>query len=442
MEVCQAYLPDGGDRTKPTAAGLEVLRHITQCVRDKGFREISDPDPADRPDRRLTRVPTVRWTARRPAEHAGVRVRPWMPASPRVRRVAASERGQVARRGAAYCVAAATVAVIGLGGTDAPDTGISDHPAATAKITKETLRDAKTVGGQLAYGDPVPLASQAHGTVTWLPATGSTDHAGRRRLRVDDAPGAAALRRPSGVPAAGRRRRGPDVQQFEQNLEGARLHRLHRRQRVHGRHRRRRAGSGRRTSAWTETGASTPGRVVSPPARSGSTSVNAAARRSRHRARAAPTPAPPGGHGRRSDVADQGLAEVRHRGHGQAARRHGGRRTSHRGRRRRPPPASRARAGRTSRPSRSTVTIADQDKLGALDAGPGRRHALAERTQGRADRAGRRRCSRSPRAGTASRSSTAQRTPLRGVETGLFADGRVEVTGDGLAEGTTVGMPA
>jgi membrane fusion protein, multidrug efflux system len=28
------------------------------------------------------------------------------------------------------------------------------------------------------------------------------------------------------------------------------------------------------------------------------------------------------------------------------------------------------------------------------------------------------------------------------VETGLFATGRVEVSGDGIAEGTTVGMPS
>ena len=27
------------------------------------------------------------------------------------------------------------------------------------------------------------------------------------------------------------------------------------------------------------------------------------------------------------------------------------------------------------------------------------------------------------------------------VTTGLYADGRVEITGDGLVEGTTVGMP-
>ena len=34
-----------------------------------------------------------------------------------------------------------------------------------------------------------------------------------------------------------------------------------------------------------------------------------------------------------------------------------------------------------------------------------------------------------------------RRTRYVAVETGLFAGGRVEVTGDGLAEGMTVGMP-
>jgi hypothetical protein len=33
-------------------------------------------------------------------------------------------------------------------------------------------------------------------------------------------------------------------------------------------------------------------------------------------------------------------------------------------------------------------------------------------------------------------------TRVVAVETGMFASGRVEVSGDGIAEGTTVGMPA
>lgn len=44
-EACRIYLPGGGERTKPTAEELETLRQITQCIRDKGFPGISDPDP-------------------------------------------------------------------------------------------------------------------------------------------------------------------------------------------------------------------------------------------------------------------------------------------------------------------------------------------------------------------------------------------------------------
>jgi hypothetical protein len=34
------------------------------------------------------------------------------------------------------------------------------------------------------------------------------------------------------------------------------------------------------------------------------------------------------------------------------------------------------------------------------------------------------------------------RTRIVAVETGLFADGKVEVRGDGIADGTVVGMPS
>jgi hypothetical protein len=44
-DACRAYLPGGGEKTQPTAEDLEVLRQLTQCIRDKGFPGISDPDP-------------------------------------------------------------------------------------------------------------------------------------------------------------------------------------------------------------------------------------------------------------------------------------------------------------------------------------------------------------------------------------------------------------
>jgi hypothetical protein len=36
---------------------------------------------------------------------------------------------------------------------------------------------------------------------------------------------------------------------------------------------------------------------------------------------------------------------------------------------------------------------------------------------------------------------TGSTTRYVGVQTGLFADGNVEISGDGIAEGVTVGMP-
>lgn len=124
----------------------------------------------------------------------------------------------IAAGGGALTVAAATIAVLGFGGTGESSQAIADRPAATTKITKQTLRDEKTVGGQLAYGEPVPLISQAGGTVTWLPATGSTIKRGGTLFKADNTPvtllyGAMPAYRPLAAGAG-----GADVKQFEQNL--------------------------------------------------------------------------------------------------------------------------------------------------------------------------------------------------------------------------------
>jgi peptidoglycan hydrolase-like protein with peptidoglycan-binding domain len=116
-------------------------------------------------------------------------------------------------------VAAAAIAVVGLGGNDTAPEAIANHPAATTKIVKETLRDEKTVSGELAFGDPTPLDSRAQGTVTWLPTTGSTIRRGGTLFTVDNAAvtllyGAMPAYRPL-APGT----EGPDVQQFEQNLK-------------------------------------------------------------------------------------------------------------------------------------------------------------------------------------------------------------------------------
>jgi peptidoglycan hydrolase-like protein with peptidoglycan-binding domain len=125
----------------------------------------------------------------------------------------------IAAGGGVLTIAVATVAVLGLGGQDQGTPALANHPAKTTKITKGTLQDQKTVSGELDYGDPIPLNSQAQGTVTWLPATGSTIKRGGTLFKVDNEPvtllyGAMPAYRPL-APGT----EGADVKQFEQNLK-------------------------------------------------------------------------------------------------------------------------------------------------------------------------------------------------------------------------------
>jgi peptidoglycan hydrolase-like protein with peptidoglycan-binding domain len=91
-------------------------------------------------------------------------------------------------------------------------------PAATTTVRRQTLAESVTVDGRLGYGDPVPMKSAAGGTVTWLPKPGRTIRLGGTLLRADNRPvvlltGVLPLYRPlsPGV-------EGPDVLQFERNL--------------------------------------------------------------------------------------------------------------------------------------------------------------------------------------------------------------------------------
>jgi len=128
-------------------------------------------------------------------------------------------RGVIFSGVALVAVAAAGVAAVGLGGERADGTEEpSAQPASTTQVTRQTLVQATTVEGELSHGDPVPLESHAQGTVTWLPAAGATISRGQALLRADERPvvllyGALPIYRPL---AAGVE--GADVKQFERNL--------------------------------------------------------------------------------------------------------------------------------------------------------------------------------------------------------------------------------
>jgi len=129
------------------------------------------------------------------------------------------KRGAIFSGVVLVAVAAAGLAAVGFGGDRADGTDEpSSQPAATTEVARQTLVQATTVEGELSHGDPVPLRSQAQGTVTWLPAVGATIERGGTLLRADERPlvllyGALPIYRPL---AAGVE--GADVKQFERNL--------------------------------------------------------------------------------------------------------------------------------------------------------------------------------------------------------------------------------
>ncbi|BCB85755.1 peptidoglycan-binding protein [Phytohabitans suffuscus] len=129
------------------------------------------------------------------------------------------KRGLVFAGVALVAVAAAGVAAVGLGGDRADGTEEpSSQPATTTQVTRQTLVQATTVEGELSHGEPVPLESHARGTVTWLPAAGATISRGQPLLRADERPvvllyGTLPIYRPL-APGV----EGADVKQFESNL--------------------------------------------------------------------------------------------------------------------------------------------------------------------------------------------------------------------------------
>lgn len=130
----------------------------------------------------------------------------------RLRTVAAGAAGLVT-------LAVAAAATLGLGGgADDQPAPRRTGPAATATVTRQTLVEAVTLAGELGYGTATPLASTATGTVTWLPAVGATVGRGDPLLRADEQPVVLLYGPLPMYRALAENVKGPDVLQFERNL--------------------------------------------------------------------------------------------------------------------------------------------------------------------------------------------------------------------------------
>jgi peptidoglycan hydrolase-like protein with peptidoglycan-binding domain len=135
-------------------------------------------------------------------------------------------RGRGRRRIVITAVAVVAAAAIGAvaaaagaggdgGGNGGADSGL---PPATGEVTRGTLQDTKSAEGTLGYGPASTAVARRPGTLTWLPDSGERIGRGDPLYRLDDLPvpllyGSVPAHRDL-APGV----EGPDVEQLEENL--------------------------------------------------------------------------------------------------------------------------------------------------------------------------------------------------------------------------------
>ena len=130
-----------------------------------------------------------------------------------------------ARRKAAVAVAAvavggATAAAVAFGLPEAPSASSSGSamPPATASVTRQTLIDTEDKDGTLGYGDTTTIAARLAGTLTALPAVNATIKRGTPLYRVDETPVVLLYGSLPAYRTLAPGVEGDDVRQFERNL--------------------------------------------------------------------------------------------------------------------------------------------------------------------------------------------------------------------------------
>jgi len=89
--------------------------------------------------------------------------------------------------GAAVLAAASVGLTVGLPTGTAKPTPTTT-PAKTAKVTRQNLSDSETKSGTLGYGSSTSISSRVNGTLTHIAAAGSTIQRGQTLFRVDEVP--------------------------------------------------------------------------------------------------------------------------------------------------------------------------------------------------------------------------------------------------------------
>ncbi|GAA4731954.1 peptidoglycan-binding protein [Phytohabitans rumicis] len=115
-------------------------------------------------------------------------------------------------------VGGGTAAAFGFGGATADKPADSTMPPGTDRVTRTTLTETADLDGTLGYGSVASVNVEGGGRITWLPAPGSTVERGKATCKVDEKPvvllyGAVPMYRTLAPGVTGN-----DVEQFERNL--------------------------------------------------------------------------------------------------------------------------------------------------------------------------------------------------------------------------------
>jgi len=89
--------------------------------------------------------------------------------------------------GAAVLAAASVGLTVGLP-TGNAEPAASVSPGKTAKVTRQNLSDSETKSGTLGYGTSTSIASRVNGILTYIAAAGSTIQRGQTLFRVNELP--------------------------------------------------------------------------------------------------------------------------------------------------------------------------------------------------------------------------------------------------------------
>jgi membrane fusion protein, multidrug efflux system len=91
-------------------------------------------------------------------------------------------------------------------------------PPATAPVTRTTLVETRAVAGMLGYGEPVPISAAGAGMLTWIAPAGSTAARGETLFKVDEQPVVALYGQVPMYRTLEEDVTGTDVQQLQENL--------------------------------------------------------------------------------------------------------------------------------------------------------------------------------------------------------------------------------